>query len=492
MSNQVFFEYPRDAFKRDFLMPRRFTEMERRFDVNAVTFRGLRLWPLLRQMLLQVLRTSGGGHYLRPLDRIEEPTQTLAARTRERLERLAPGTDILVMSRAGDYSITPEGRLYDAYCDPLVEIARRGFTCLKFGHEWETNPDNSRKIYPDEFHLGVDTTMRILEDASELEGFEAFNQATAEVLGVQLEHSAVARAALEILGLSGMYRDMLALIRPRALFMTCFYSLPSYALIHACRMEGVVSVDMQHGSQENNPAYSPYTAPPRAGYDMLPDVFWTWNEHCAQALEEANRFGDTVRHHPVVAGHFFLDRWREAAGPGLAGNLEALLERRARYVRAVLVTLNNAETLVPPNLLEAMSMAPPDWLWLVRQHPRQASRRGELERLFAASGVAHVELDFANSLPLPALLEVCEHHLSLCSASVYEALHQGVGTTFVHPEGYVFHRALVRAGLAGYALCPGRILRLAARDVGGKTSGFFPDSAIMTPRAIDRVLAMAG
>ena len=51
-----------------------------------------------------------------------------------------------------------------------------------------------------------------------------------------------------LLRLIGIFQELLS-VRPRSVFVTCFYSLPAFALAQASRLSGIPCIEMQHGQQ---------------------------------------------------------------------------------------------------------------------------------------------------------------------------------------------------------------------------------------------------
>ena len=100
------------------------------------------------------------------------------------------------------------------------------------------------------------------------------------------------------MAIASYFKRVLARVRPKLVFVTCWYATESMACILACNELGIPSIDIQHGIQEFHVAYARWNRVPNGGYELLPTYFWCWSE--AEASVIRGWAGDLSAHQPIV------------------------------------------------------------------------------------------------------------------------------------------------------------------------------------------------
>jgi hypothetical protein len=237
----------------------------------------------------------------------------------------------------------------------------------------------------------------------------------------------------------------------RAVFVVAFYDVSGYAYVLAAARAGVPSVDLQHGVTSQ---YSvPYVGWPALAmrWQLLPQWFWTWTDADAQLVDQ---WAASTVHRTVCGGHPLLEAWRDGT---LA--LDAAMDERLAALRlgcagrrALLVTfqprLVNADALAP--LLWAMQHCQ-DVFWWLRLHPIGLTDRPILEALLTQRQIPHYEIDCATALPLPAVLQHAQLHLTHSSSSFIEAAALGIASIVWSRYGAELAEAAIASGSAQFA-----------------------------------------
>lgn len=273
--------------------------------------------------------------------------------------------------------------------------------------------------------------------------------------------SLIARAE-RVLAWRSWFVRLLRRTRPRVVGMTSFYEPVQMALVAACRRLGITCFDIQHGMIGRlHGAYNGWSCAPAGGWELLPDLVWSWSE------EDAPGVGDWAprgSHAAVPGGNLLLDRFLARDEPQLQACVEAAQGLLPQARRRILVTLQPGldDASYYALLQRVVAQAPPDWGFLIRKHP--GHQPAAIARLGALFPGARCELERSSRLPLYAVLEAADVHLTHCSSVVLEAAACGLGSVvFDHlgREAYG-HLACVRhatgtdeivAALAGF---PGR------------------------------------
>lgn len=481
-----------------------FLEIERRVDVNAIAIDGVELWPLIRARLRKPFKETGetapepadrpvrsaaavpaaaaiaqtpwwrrlfGASAAPPPRREKRPAKPSRAEVEAAVEAAVsaqmrrfealPRPDYVVMSRPNKYYQKLQGKRYAPILDPVFEdLARRGpalvlcegqgldFECVHPPQPFDTSPVlELRRFVPTQEYTEVIAQMEALRAVvAEIE--PAFEFDPRKVLFRYVSHRLRRQ----------FYLRLFKALAPRVVF---FSSLTSWVpVIWACRDLHIPTVDIQHGGQSSHHGFNThYGCVPRDGYHLLPDFFWCWGH---QNRDIVGRWfpGGANRHIPLVGGNRWKAKWIGEAGLGMLGAeqrryLEELRDRRP----CVLVTLSHGvDELLPECLLGAMQCRP-QWYWLVRMHPinrgEDLSRR--LRERLRQRGIENYEMRLATDVPLHALLQHVQHHLTPFSTAAREAVDFGVPTTIIDPIGKVDFADDIEAGTFSYADTPGEI-----------------------------------
>jgi glycosyltransferase involved in cell wall biosynthesis len=334
------------------------------------------------------------------------------------------------------YMTLLDGRWYSRVCDPLVEqLAETGVSSLMLtgGYEYATPRfTKSRFIQP---HLLLHRLLgmaakRPQQDApAMLRDIEAHAKASGLFspsfsLAAPVEHH-----ARQIMGIARYFKQVLSEVRPKVVFVTCWYGTESMACLLACNELGIPAIDIQHGSQDFHVAYDRWNRVPATGYELMPTFFWCWSESEASIIRAWS--SQLPVHHPIVGGNPFLDRW-------IAGNDETVraydrfltrLKEASRKKVQILYTLNGStkdeiKTIV--DIVEAVNQSGIDSHFWIRLHPIALDQKDLVRQRLAAHGLRNVDVENATTLPLYAILRHMDVHITEFSSVVIEAQAFGV------------------------------------------------------------------
>lgn len=462
-------------------------QVEQSFDVNSVTYQGISIWPIVRlqlSFLYGVYRNNPAAFPKQKslVTRVENSQQLKFAQIsdayinqtrvwQEILEpfRLIKQTDILFFSRFENHSEMINGKFVDRYLDPIWDICDPNLKKLKL----ELDCPESRKKQPrsepsllinpfpylnKELLFKQCLTNRI--NFQKIKNFQALQQVVWEKTGfIWLEESQLLNQLYLLDAYRTFFRDVLTILRPRVVFLVCYYYIAAMALIKSCRDLGIETVEVQHGIQGGyHSLYARWTRIPLSGYELLPNRFWVWSEQCEQDIltTRPEVLGNHTQHLPIVGGNGWLAQWREK-DLGVTERHQQFLNQLGKYQKVVLVSCQVLQWL--PELLQVltpvMSAASRSWFWLLRLHPLHKGDR-ELQLIQSTlemlQGVAF-DIHLATEIPLYVLLKRCDYHVTQSSTVCHEATAFGVRTGIVdlsRSNGFIYYRNQISAGQFDY------------------------------------------
>jgi hypothetical protein len=439
-------------------------DAERRLPVVQWRRHGVQIWPIIRSRLIWAAFNQAQGNTpvsSETRDRVGRRARDVLRSARVDVGGLAsraalrsPADAVIVTDGVATMKI---GKVkYDVLADPLREfIAEAGAVA----HTWYTTYACLEPRYTPgallqwRLDLAQAASLGLTRRDDRAPSWQRYDEflAAVRVAGLQdatLAADRMSQLAARIAIMAGRFERWLRATSPRVVFVNCYYSLEGSALMLACRRRGIVSVDVQHGVQGPlHVAYGSWCNVPPGGYDLLPDRFWCWSEGEVDAIRAWA--AQTTRHVGFVGGNLWLEKWSDKAAPFVRSAHEAVRTMARPGTHVVLVTLQwgiaDRTFLLP--LLQLIRDAGGRFSWWLRLHPVMRERRDEIRALLDEHGLQDVLLDEPTELPLPALLQYADIHLTHSSSAVLEAASLGVGSIITGGSGAVFSADLVAAGM---------------------------------------------
>jgi hypothetical protein len=230
----------------------------------------------------------------------------------------------------------------------------------------------------------------------------------------------------------------LKLMNPELVIGLCYYNPKVMALFAAAKKSGIPSIEIQHGPQSAlHPAYGIWANYPDPGYEMLPDIFWTWDEKSKRELESGiARYNS---HKIVNLGNPWQKFWEDESRQHLANyHFDNNI---------ILVSLQPLGEIMDEFLIDAIKETHEIYDWWVRVHPRQLNKIKEIKDFFREKGILeYIIINSATNYPLPLILENTKLHLTKTSGTTLEAMAFGVKTIILYDLGKEYYYDLIEQG----------------------------------------------
>jgi hypothetical protein len=238
-----------------------------------------------------------------------------------------------------------------------------------------------------------------------------------------LAASRLARRARIVAASAFAFEQILRSVRPKLAFAVTWYAGLGPAFMLACRRQGILAVDLQHGPQGGRHKAYGWSGVPARGFNLLPAVFWNWNRDDATHIAS---WAQAPWHRSLIGGHPRLDPLRDDDSPEM---------QRTEFRHEVLVALQTTggRSGLWDRLADIIVAGPKDWRWWIRRHP---AARPEDDRLYArlvALRGRNICVDAA-SLPLAKLLPRVSVVVSVASGVAVEASSFGIPAIFLSRE----------------------------------------------------------
>jgi hypothetical protein len=261
------------------------------------------------------------------------------------------------------------------------------------------------------------------------------------------------RWGVKVNAMARLFGRVLDRTRPKIGFVVGYYWDVGFAFDLACRWRNVLSVDIQHGSQDGrHEAYNFFSAMPSDGYSVLPSIFWTWTEEDAEAINSWTKHLKEPWHRAVWGGHPQFAAWLDESHPETRAFDAKITDIKTRNSGTfdILVALQDLDGYggVWDRLAAAIMASPTSWRWWLRRHPWAAYNRGVGIKNLIALQRPNIIIEDAGTLPMPALLRNVDAVISLMSSTAVEAAFFGHRPIFLTEDARMQFSAIFHADRA--------------------------------------------
>lgn len=222
-----------------------------------------------------------------------------------------------------------------------------------------------------------------------------------------------------------LFSILLRLTRVKQIYILCYYNIQMFGLVHAANKLGILTYDVQHGSQGVlHPMYVFNGLKSGVKYpNTLPSNFWCWDEASVASLR--NWLPVDRQYNVENKGNPWIDFTIRHYNTHFKNAID-----RKKHI--ILITLQ--EPILSETILELIQRLDScRFVWWLRFHPRMMEKREYWKDYFLRAGIKNVEIDKACEIPLPILLKSSFLHISRYSGSIIEGCILGT-RTFITDE----------------------------------------------------------
>ena len=251
--------------------------------------------------------------------------------------------------------------------------------------------------------------------------YDELNQEIKKNFGFQVD---VAAELAFINYLSKVFMRILTCYKPRLVFLAVFYCPNSMAISLACHRLGIRVVEYQHGApNEYHAMYTNWNNMPYKGYELIPDIFWTWGESSKSIVEKWAK--NTTKHKAIIGGNLWMTYFKYS---DVGTNIENLTKLYNKSKINILVSLQGDE-FFPYFIFDNIKSSSSTITWHFRNHPSLLISEGLKNQITEFS---NTEINFSSNALLYNLLKLINIHITSFSTVAFEAQSFNIPTIFTH------------------------------------------------------------
>lgn len=223
----------------------------------------------------------------------------------------------------------------------------------------------------------------------------------------------------------------------RWIMQLCYYNEINFALNNVAYQLGIKTIDIQHGGVgQQHIAYGNWWNVPSGGYNVLPRVFWVWDNVSCTTIQS---WVYKQHHHEVLIGG---NPWLDFVMRNFDGTIPLPVEKKI-----ILYTVQRS--YIEDYIYDAISATSKAFEWWIRLHPTKSKAKGSIvQELDKRHLLSKVNIDDATFFPLPLLLKSTYIHVSAFSGAVIEAAMFNVPSIVLDSIGVEMYQDYINSGLA--------------------------------------------
>lgn len=447
-------------------------KIEDEFDVNQITYKGIKMWPIIKSVIVFNLKNNRF-----------EPSRISISKT-EVFNLIIWWLYKIIFSLNTNYkslyfisdfiahSVEVNGKYIHRFYNPLkryIKIENIGcWEVLDFRRIFVNKAWKSKCLSYYYYKSRLKSKLNIGSDSSPVQNFELFFDYLEEnSLDNLLGRKEVEFRILYIHIFSEYIKKLIVKSDIKKIYLSCFYDELSFAITLAGYRAGIEVIEVQHGQQgDNHPLYTNWNSIPEEGYELIPNIFWMWGDESAKRIKRWAQ--NTIYHKIHVSGNPWLTYCINESLDLNNKHTLFLNDLKTENKIRVLVSLQYPE--IPPIITKLLNRNDAkEILWLFRMHPRTLSYMPNLQSYmkgYTKSG--NWEIINSSKIPYSELIKEVDIQITLWSTVAYEALAYDVNTILIHENGRAAMQKYIKRGIFAYTENADELLDLIIKGINSK------------------------
>lgn len=407
------------------------------------------LWPLLRNALCWDFYSKTKPHKRKLLSSLQSLLFKSILFMKPNFSKKINSDSEALCIFPSKRSVKINGVNYSIYADPLADLLDKfdiSYLSLEYGKFITKSSIRSVQNITDSLKWCLRFEKVSNKTAiDQPEWFGDYSALCLDVMGRSISWAEVLDLLFILETYANFFEEIYAKSKVKYVFIVCWFDLLSMAIILAAKRLGVTSIEMQHGYQGlNHSAYSMWFRSPVNGYELVPDIFWSWGDDSKGELERLSP-GLLRSSSAISGGNLWLNKWRE-------GNR---VERIAGHKNRILVVLQRDPLDM---IIDVINVASPQMEWIFRFHPARSSTLRLRDVEYIKSRVSkNLKFEYPEITPLYESFQNIDLIITEGSVVALEALAFGlqsviVGNTDLSRQALIDYNSFIKKGLMKSAI----------------------------------------
>lgn len=404
-----------------------FNEIEEKIVVKEWKIDELKVWPIIRNEI--IFNTM--SNFLKGFNFLNEVTNQVR-KDSFNFEKLQKSDVIILSNSLYNQFIDDIG--YDRFFSGIIDSLKYNNINTLFLSR--TFSDNKGTLY--QKYLDIEPYIKNVFKSKKfrkigsirLEGYDDFINMIKEFNKthnfeiVTLTKEEIIKIYNQIINLSLFFRKVIKKTNSKVFIYPCYYGNIGYAINLACHHVGINSIEIQHGSINNEIMYYGFNKKNDIKYEVFPNYFWGWHKDIMPESINCNKI--EIKDRFIYGGNTWFAFWNRKLR-----NSNLKVKKNINDINIIFTQQAGIKTF----FLEALKKSPSNYKWFIRFHPRLVkSERDDLIKKIKLYN-KNVEFEISNSISLLDLLIEMDVHVTEFSSSFNEATLMNVPSIIIDHYG---------------------------------------------------------
>ncbi|GAB3340923.1 hypothetical protein GCM10027429_28670 [Marivirga atlantica] len=433
--------------------------LEQKYQVELWELNHVKIWPLIKKLIF--FNSFNNDNSSKKVNSIKVNKSKLFVNINKtfglilkigfsyikRLTTRIPHTDI-VFSGASNYRINYKDNSLNRYFDPILDSLSKDNLLSGILTDYNSFPKSAiyKKFRVINLTIFYHSFLKfrnlksewdyLVKSNSEFDNF-LIDIESLEIIKASRLREQLTSSLNKILNWKSLFKWVLRKSKARLAFGLCYYNTQMYGMNLAANELGIQSIDMQHGGQ--GPLHVAYNINkhPLKGYDLLPAVFWVWDEFSANQL---TKYFNNSNYKIIRGGNPSMSLYND----------DLSLVDNQNDKPNILITLQPLDEFLPEYIYRVIRNTLERYNWWIRLHPRMKDYQIKKlnQKLEYFNIYEEVKITEVSSFPLAKVLDKSDLHISKFSGTIIEAALVNVRSIIIDPVGIQSYTELINSGLA--------------------------------------------
>lgn len=426
-------------------------DLEQEWPVDKWNVNGIDIWPYVRIKIyihfLNKLFSTSTEDNLRNKDGVKK--YTLLKYFRKSMKLISAFYNLIffflklknkkiIFFGAHYHRILHKGEYFNRFYDSMIDShdLKKDVYMIEYRKVYDSNYNNKAIINLDKFLGSYKLIMSLLNKSNHqksifnLEGYNGFYEAL-NIRTLSIDKESLLKWSEKINILQGFYKRLYKKVKPKKIIFLGYYGLDDLtAAIVFARKLNINTIDLQHGTQINNMAFSNWTKIPNKGFNTIVNEFWTWDEESKKNIDNWANKNNTAK--AKVIGQPYISYWTHLQSKAVNCNKKILYT----------LHLSKIEEMLTQDLISLIKKL--NYHWVLRLHPRNSINVEEIENYLLVNEINYkVVVQSSAEVPLPEILSQSILHLTNYSGCLIEARMMNIPTLIINKLGLEIYKQYV-------------------------------------------------
>ena len=340
-------------------------DLEKKFDVSKLKYGDFNPWPFIRFKLIKKIRFEQSSNNFNHYNKIKKKffLKRIISFLKSFTHYLTSPIfndkiDILYLIKSYETRKNSNNRFFNEYSDPMVYFVGKDLNIKVLELNDQKLFEKRKHENPNTISIDFIKYLTLIRVKTKIFFGIAKKSTNIDLLKNELNVVNLEKELILLNEFSKTFEKILKKIKPKSVYLVCFYDMYSMAMSLACHRLKIKAIEYQHGFLNDYfSMYTNWSNVPSSGYELVPNIFWVWDKETKNKIDVWAKL--TTKHSAIVGGNMWLSYNKK-------NNSYIKLEKKDKK-KNILVVLQFSP--LPEFFINFLKRNKDKFNWYFRKHP---------------------------------------------------------------------------------------------------------------------------